>query len=38
MSGRASAPVDINKPAPKVAASATAILSDINLSISLQAP
>jgi hypothetical protein len=32
MSGRASAPVDTNIPAPMVAASATAILNDINLS------
>ncbi len=34
MSGRASAAVDINTPAPMVAASATAILNDINLSTS----
>jgi len=32
MSGRASAAVDINIPAPRVAASATAILNDIDLS------
>jgi hypothetical protein len=32
MSGRASAPVDIDIPAPMVAASATAILNDIDLS------
>jgi hypothetical protein len=32
MSGRASAPVDINIPAPTVAASASAILNDIDLS------
>jgi hypothetical protein len=32
MSGRASASVDINVPAANVAASATAILNDINLS------
>jgi hypothetical protein len=32
MSGRASAAVDIKTPAPMVAASATAILNDINLS------
>ena len=38
MSGRASAAVDINMPAPMVAASATAILNDINLSSSLGRP
>jgi|SRR5450432_836830 hypothetical protein len=32
MSGRAAAPVDINIPAPMVAANATAILNDIDLS------
>jgi hypothetical protein len=32
MSGRASAPLDINIPAPMVAASASAILNDIDLS------
>jgi hypothetical protein len=32
MSGRASAALDINIPAPRVAASATAILNDIDLS------
>ena len=38
MSGRASAAVVVSKPAPMVAASATAILNDIALSNSLGAP
>jgi hypothetical protein len=38
MSGRACAAVDTNIPAPKVAASATAILNDINRSIPLHSP